>query len=113
MHEYSIVQALIDRVQQEAEAHGAAAIHGIRVQIGELSGVEIDLLRSAYELFREKSVCDGAELEIVPVPASWSCRGCGVPIKAGEILRCPVCSQPAQLTAGDEIILERIEMEVA
>ena len=113
MHEYSIVQALIDRVQEEAEARGATTIHGIRVQIGELSGVEVDLLRSAYELFSEKSVCEGAELDIVPIQARWSCRGCGGPIRAGEILRCPVCSQPARLVEGDEIILERIEMEVA
>ena len=112
MHEYTIVQALIDRVQQEAETRGAATIHCIRVQVGELSGVEIDLLRSAYELFSEKSICEGAELEVVPIPARWSCGGCGAPIKAGEILRCPVCSQPARLTAGDEILLERIEMEV-
>ena len=113
MHEYSIVQALIDRVQKEADAHGATAVHGIRVRIGEFSGVEVDLLRSAYELFSEKSVCEGAELDIVPVPARWTCRGCGAPIRAGEILRCPVCSQPARLAEGDEIILERIEMEVA
>ena len=38
MHEYSIVQALIDRVQKEADAHGAEAVHGIRVRIGEISG---------------------------------------------------------------------------
>jgi hydrogenase nickel incorporation protein HypA/HybF len=113
MHEYSIVQALIDRVQKEVDAHGAAAVHGIRVRIGEFSGVEIELLRSAYELFSEKSVCEGAKLEIVQVPARWTCRGCGAPIGTGEILCCPVCGQPARLTEGDEILLERIEMEVA
>ena len=113
MHEYSIVQALIDRVQKEVDAHGAESVHGIRVRIGELSGVEIDLLRSAYELFSEKSVCEGAELEIVSVPARWACRGCGASIRAGEILCCSVCSQPARLAEGDEILLERIEMEVA
>lgn len=112
MHEYSIVQALIDRVQQEADVHRAATISGIRVQIGELSGVEVDLLRSAFELFKKDSVCEDAELEIVAVPARWSCRGCSKSIEAGEILRCPLCGQPAHLTEGDEILLERIEMEV-
>ena len=43
MHEYSIVQALLDRVAAEARSHGAVAVHRIRVQIGEASGVESDL----------------------------------------------------------------------
>jgi Zn finger protein HypA/HybF involved in hydrogenase expression len=31
----------------------------------------------------------------------------------GERLRCPDCGLPAALRAGDEIVLERIEMEVS
>jgi hypothetical protein len=47
------------------------------------------------------------------VAARWSCPGCGRPIASGEILRCPDCLRPARLEAGDEILLEQIEMEVA
>ncbi len=113
MHEYSIVQALLERVQLEADAQGASAVHRIRVLIGELSGVEVDLLESAYDVFRERSICAEAELEVVPVAARWVCRGCGAPIETGSILRCTVCQEPARLAEGEEIILERIELEVA
>ncbi len=41
MHEYSIVQALVERVDAEARARGATAVHRLSVSIGELSGVEI------------------------------------------------------------------------
>ena len=64
MHEYSIVASLIDRVQQEAAAHGGSRVHRLHVKIGELSGVEIDLLKTAFDTFRERTICDGAELAI-------------------------------------------------
>ena len=75
--------------------------------------VEIDLLRSAYEVFRENTLCAGADLEIRPVAASWSCPQCERELPRGSILRCPRCEVPARLVGGDGIVLERIEMEVA
>jgi hydrogenase nickel incorporation protein HypA/HybF len=112
MHEYSIVSALLARVEAEARAHGAEAVHSIRVQIGELSGVERDLLEAAYELARERTLCQQAELEIVPVPARWVCTSCEATIQKGAALQCPFCDVPAHLAEGDEILLERVEMEV-
>ena len=113
MHEYSIVQALLERVQEQVDAHGASAVHSLTLKIGELSGVEIELLQSAYETFRERSICDGAELEVIPVPARWSCPVCSRTVSRGEVLRCEDCGQPAQLVEGGEIVLERLELEVA
>ena len=113
MHEYSLVQALFDKIDNEARQHGASAIHRVRLRIGELSGVEIDLLRSAYDVFRERTLCAEADLEILSVAASWSCPDCGDEIPRGSILRCVRCGLPARLVGGDEIVLEQIEMEVA
>lgn len=112
MHEYSIVAALVDRAQREVEARPGAIVKRLHVRIGELAGVEIELLRTAFETFRARSVCDRAELTITAVPVRWTCARCERPIAAGGILRCPNCGRPAQLAAGDDIILERIEMEV-
>ena len=111
MHEYSIVASLIDRVQQEADAHGAARVHRLHVKIGELSGVELELLKTAFDTFRERTICDGAELAIDTVAASWACPSCKRPVVRGAILRCDTCGRPARMVEGDEIILERIEME--
>ena len=33
-------------------------------------------------------------------------------IRHGNVLRCPDCARPARLTEGDEIVLDRIELEV-
>jgi hydrogenase nickel incorporation protein HypA/HybF len=112
VHEYSIVQALVGEVAAQARRHGATAVGRIRVALGELSGVNAELLATAYDTFRPGTVCNGAEMDIRSVPASWLCPVCGRPIEAGAALRCPECSRPARLASGDEIVLERIEMEV-
>lgn len=112
MHEYSIVAALVDRVQREVDARPGAVVRKLHVRIGELAGVELELLRTAFTTFRERSVCAGAELAIEPVAAVWCCARCDRPIAPGAVLRCPSCGRPAGLAAGDEITLERIEMEV-
>jgi hydrogenase nickel incorporation protein HypA/HybF len=112
MHEYSIIAALVDRVQREVAARPGAVARKLHVRIGEQSGVELDLLRTAFTTFRARSACAEAELELVQVPAVWRCPRCDLPIAAGAVLRCPSCSCPARLASGDDIILDRIEMEV-
>ena len=112
MHEYSIVQALVERVDAEVRARQAIAVHRLSVRIGELSGVEVELLTTAYATFRERTVCERAELDVRIVPARWECPNCGHRIGRGDLLRCRLCDVPARLAEGDEIMLDRIEMEV-
>jgi hydrogenase nickel incorporation protein HypA/HybF len=112
MHEYSIVQALIARVDAEARARRATAVHRLAVSIGELSGVEVDLLLTAYETFRDRTICERAPLDVRRVAARWECSVCARPMRAAAALTCEACHAPAVLVAGDEIMLDRIEMEV-
>ena len=111
MHEYSLVRAMVDRVEQEARARNATAISRLAVRIGAMSGVEPELFASAFTLCRE-GILAGAELQIRRSEAAWACPKCTVAIPAGAVLRCRVCDAPAKLISGDEILLEQIEMEV-
>jgi hydrogenase nickel incorporation protein HypA/HybF len=111
MHEYSLVRALADRVEAEARARQAVAVHRLTVAIGSLSGVEPRLFETAFTLCREGVLAD-AELEIRRVEAAWSCPSCGREIAPGGVLRCAACGEVARLASGDELVLERIEMEV-
>jgi hydrogenase nickel insertion protein HypA len=112
MHEYSLVSSLIERVQREATTHGATKVHRLQVRIGEISGVEIELLRTAYEMCREKTVCAGATLEVTFEEARWACPRCDATLARGARLVCAACGEAARLVAGDAIVLDRIEMEV-
>ena len=112
MHEYSIVQSLVDSVTA-AVGTREASVHEVHVAIGEMSGVDCGLLTTAYEVFRSGTLCEHASLTIDRIPARWHCPRCHVAITRGTFLRCVECNEPAQLASGDEIILQRIELEVA
>ncbi len=112
MHEYSIVAALIERATAEAREHGARAVHRLEVSIGEQAGVEPELLARAYQTFRERTACEGADLVVSTVPARWVCPRCGGEVPRGGPLRCARCDQPARMQSGDEITLDRIELEI-
>ncbi len=112
MHEYSLMLALMERVEEEAASRHAIAVHRVRVRIGELSGVEPDLLEHAFSIVRERTVCGKAVIEITRVPAEWECSRCQAPLQAGGLLQCAACGAPARLVRGDEILLEQLELEV-
>lgn len=112
MHEYSIVQSLFDQIGDAARARGATAVRRVRVQIGEIAGVDVELLRTAYDLFRVHTFCDSAPIDIDTVPARWACPDGHGEIARGRPLVCPSCARPARLSAGDEIVLSQLELEV-
>ncbi|HTR64028.1 MAG TPA: hydrogenase maturation nickel metallochaperone HypA [Candidatus Binataceae bacterium] len=112
MHEYSIVSALLERADGEARARHAIAVHRLTVRIGDGAGVDRDLLAKAFEHVRAGTICSHAELRVECVRERWDCPVCGRTLERGAALSCEQCGMPARLIAGDEIILERIEMEV-
>jgi len=111
MHEYSLVRALADRVEEEARARRAVAVHRLTVAIGAVSGVEPELFETAFTLCREGILTD-TQLEIRRIEAAWSCPSCGREIPADAALQCAPCGEAARLSGGDELVLEQIEMEV-
>jgi hydrogenase nickel incorporation protein HypA/HybF len=69
MHEYSLVQSMFDQIESVAQAQGAIAVRRVRVTIGAMAGVEPELFRRAYDVFRVKTICEDAPLEIKPAPS--------------------------------------------
>lgn len=113
MHEYSLVEALVRRVEEEARRRQALAVHGLSVRVGELAGVDAELFQTAYETFRAGTICERAPLTVKKVAASWSCPRCLRPIARGEVLTCPACKEPARLDdGGDALTLDGIDLEV-
>ena len=111
MHEYSIAMSLRRMVEEHAAA--AHARRGVRVEvrIGDAAGVERDLLATAWEHVREGGVTDGAELRILALPAVWICGLCRTPVPPDGPLRCITCDVGAILDGGDELMLDRLEIE--
>lgn len=112
MHEWSLVQGLISRVEAEARAHAAVRVSRVEVRVGELAGVDAGLLAKAFESFGERTACEGAVLSVTRVPAAWRCRACRRTFAPGEALHCSACDAPAILEDGGGVFLDRIELEV-
>ena len=55
------VNALLEMCEKNAKENQAKKITKVEVKIGKLSGVEPHLLETAFDTFKEETVCDGAE----------------------------------------------------
>jgi hydrogenase nickel incorporation protein HypA/HybF len=112
MHEYSIVQAMFDRIEQVARERGATAVRRVAVRIGSAAGLDVTLFRSAFELFQVRTICDDARLDLEEVPARWVCPAGHGALADGRPLTCEACGRPARLDGGDEISLMQLDLEV-
>ncbi|MDR0665407.1 MAG: hydrogenase maturation nickel metallochaperone HypA [Helicobacteraceae bacterium] len=113
MHEYSVVQALLDQCEREAKKAGASRVLRIEVKAGKLSGIEPKLLKTAFEFFSEDSFCKGAKLRVVTQNVAIECKECGAKSELTELdFCCPKCKS-AEITIidGEDLILTSIEME--
>jgi hydrogenase nickel incorporation protein HypA/HybF len=70
MHEYSLVQAMFDQIGASIASQRAVAVHRVRVRIGSRAGVDPALFRTAYEVYRVRTPCASAPLDIVDAGAT-------------------------------------------
>ncbi|MRI58648.1 MAG: hydrogenase maturation nickel metallochaperone HypA [Epsilonproteobacteria bacterium] len=115
MHEYSIVQSLLDIIEESARRHGAKRVNRVVVKIGVLSGVEPHLLKVAFDTFKEASICRDAAMEMVIQPIVARCKECGEvsEFERGEIFfECRKCGGvELDIIDGEDMILQSLEME--
>jgi len=112
MHEYSLVQGMMEIVAREAGARRAVAVHRLQVRLGRFSGVEADLFATAFAMLRPGTLCEKAELVLLGWEGECRCDVCGRVLPPDDALACAQCGWPARFAGGDELILERVEMEV-
>ena len=77
MHEYSIVQSLLESCEEHARQNKSTKVTKVIVKIGVLSGVEPDLLQTAFDTFKEQTICDGAQFLINHQKVVILCLACG------------------------------------
>lgn len=112
MHELSLCYGMLKQLQHIAQTQQANRISHIRLQIGPLAGVEIELLKQSFPLASRGTMAEGAELEIEQRPVSIRCKNCA---QESEVetnqLTCPLChSSSTQLISGDEMLIHSIKV---
>ncbi len=115
MHEWSLVQNLLQQVEQLRRLHGAARVATVLVEVGELAGVEPECLRSAFTWLNAEGPSKGAALELQPVPLQGFCQQC----QKGSALTsfhffCAHCGHnQVRIVAGEDLVLKEVVLEFA
>ncbi|RMH79497.1 MAG: hydrogenase maturation nickel metallochaperone HypA [Acidobacteria bacterium] len=114
MHEFSIVQSLLELVEEQARVYKAKEVKVIQLLVGVLSGVEPHLLELAFETIKEGTVAQRAELRIEVERLKLYCRECGKESEKEELnALCPHCqSLNTEIRGGQELLLKSLELEV-
>lgn len=114
MHELSIVEALIDQVENEVQQAGLeGAVTRLDLVIGRISGVNTDSIRFAFEMLSPGTRVEGAQLQIAEPKPQCCCRQCQARVETDELMAaCPNCgSGDVTMEGGQELLLESIEVE--
>jgi len=113
MHEYSIVQSLLDQCEQNAKDNNATKVSKVVVKIGVMSGVEPDLLKTAFETFKEGTMCENCEYIQNIQKIKIKCLDCNTTseLEKNEYA-CPACkSVELDVIDGEDMFLMQLELE--
>jgi hydrogenase nickel incorporation protein HypA/HybF len=109
VHEIGLAEAILDAVEKRAAGR---PVSRAKVRAGALLRVVDASMDQAFQLVTEGTVAEGAAIDLVVTPARISCRSCGHSDATLDPLAvCPSCGgDDVDLTGGDELVLESIEM---
>ncbi|MBL8566856.1 MAG: hydrogenase maturation nickel metallochaperone HypA [Hyphomicrobiaceae bacterium] len=113
MHEMAICESIRRTLEEQAAVHAFQRIGRVSLEIGPLSGVEVEALRFGFDVVMRGSIAEGAVLDIVECSAAAWCMQCAetVPI-ARRFDACPRCgSHQLQVTAGEEMRIKELEVD--
>ena len=130
MHEWALAEAVVSTVSQIAIREGLRRVTEVRLKVGELQQIEIEILRFALSELKRSSLLEEAEFIIETEKAELRCRVCGhkwffrknevdedvaeaihfVPEIAHAYIRCPRCGSPDfEVVRGRGVWLESVE----
>ena len=113
MHEMAICESILDIIKEQSRLRDFARVERVCLEIGPLSGVEVDALRFGFDVVTRDSLAEGARLEIVETPATAWCMQCErtVPVKQ-RFDACVACgSHRLKVTGGEEMRIRELEVD--
>jgi len=112
MHEYSVVQALLNQCEENAVANDATKVTKVVCKIGVMSGIETHLLQVAFDTFKEGTMCQEALLVLNTQKLKLECKDCGHVFEVDEVRYfCTKCeSLRVKVLDGEDMYLMSLEM---
>lgn len=108
MHELGITQEIIAIASEHARG---AKVTRLVIEIGKLSAVLPDAVRFAFEVCREGTVLEQAELEIIETTGRARCRKCGAEVILEQPFgRCTCGNTDLEWLSGEELRIKEMEV---
>ena len=113
MHEMSIALNIIDIASEAAENAQSKKINEIEIEIGSISGVEIDALEFALDVAVQNTMLKDASKKIIPIEAKAECLECHNTFPISFFYEpCPSCnSLNINILQGKELRIKSINIE--
>lgn len=113
MHEFHLMMQVVNAVETRLYGTPDARASVVRLQVNARSHLlahDGSTLQTAFELASRGTMADGAKLEIIAIPATARCHGCGQVITVAE--RMPTCascgSMDVDLDEGPEVVVHEV-----
>lgn len=113
MHELSLCEGVLQALQDNAKTQGYERVMTVWLEIGALSGVEVEAMRFSFDVVTRGSLADRARLEIIDVPGEAWCMQCSKTVLVQQRFdACPDCgSYQLQVTGGEDMKIKELEVE--
>jgi len=113
MHEIGIANSILDAVKAEMGKRPGSVPRSVGVRVGELSAVDPDALRFAFDVLRKGTNLECLEFEIETCPRRHLCPKCNCEFIVVELdSRCPQCGrEPTKCISGDQLEIAYLELE--
>jgi hydrogenase nickel incorporation protein HypA/HybF len=109
MHELAITDGIVAGV---CERLGDQKIRRVTLEIGALTAVLPDAVRFCFDLCAQGTTLEGAELEIVEIPARARCRMCSGEFAVRDhVLLCACGGLEVDVISGNELLVRSVEVD--
>lgn len=113
MHEFSIALSIVDIASDEVQKNRAKGVEKIDLEIGKLSGVEIDSLKFVWDPAVKDTVLEAARRNIIEIDGLSVCQDCGHSFSSDYLFNeCPECgSMFTTLKSGKELRVKSLTLK--
>ncbi len=121
MHEYGLVQDVVNLVLQRSAPDSDRRVACVRIEVGEFLVASQESMETAYEVLTRGTPLEGSRLEVSQVKGRARCEACGFEGSGTDLgdelaepptlLLCPTCGAPLLVIEGAGIALLDVQLQ--